>query len=121
MQCLLRLMEMTLVRALEMLEAVGLVDRAKHKNNELSGGQQQRVAIARALAQNPLLLLLDEPTGNVDTKTREELMNLISKLHKDQKLTTIIVTHDQANVSKCDRILQLVDGKFVSDKKQERP
>jgi putative ABC transport system ATP-binding protein len=109
------------VRALEMLKTVGLFDRATHKNNELSGGQQQRVAIARALAQDPALLLLDEPTGNVDTKTRDELLDLISNIHKNQKLTTIIVTHDQEIVSRCDRILHLVDGKFVSDSKWEEP
>ena len=104
------------LRALEMLKTVGLVERAKHKNNELSGGEQQRVAIARALAQDPILLLLDEPTGNVDTKTRDELLDLIGKIHKNQKLTTIIVTHDREIIGKCDRILQLIDGKFVSDK-----
>ena len=106
-------------RALEMLLTVGLVDRAKHKNNELSGGQQQRVAIARALAQDPNVLLLDEPTGNVDTKTRDELLDLIQTVHKKRQLTTIIVTHDQEIVSRCTRILHLIDGKFVSDTTRE--
>jgi len=105
--------------ALDMLKTVGLHDRANHKNNELSGGQQQRVAIARALAQDPILLLLDEPTGNVDTKTRDDLLDLISDIHATQQLTTIIVTHDQEIVSRCNRILHLIDGRFVSDKKQE--
>ncbi|MCK5346444.1 MAG: ABC transporter ATP-binding protein [Candidatus Heimdallarchaeota archaeon] len=107
------------LRALEMLKTVGLQDRAKHKNNELSGGQQQRVAIARALAQDPVLLLLDEPTGNVDTKTRDELLDLIGNIHTNHQLTTIIVTHDHEIVSRCSRILHLVDGKFVSDEISE--
>ena len=102
-------------KALELLSFVGLSDRVKHKNNELSGGQQQRVAIARALAQNPLFLLLDEPTGNVDTKTRDELMHLIRKIHDAKGITTIMVTHDHEIAQKCERILNLVDGEIISD------
>ncbi len=105
------------LKAIEFLSFVGLSDRIKHKNSELSGGEQQRVAIARALAQDPLFLLLDEPTGNVDTKTRDELMSLIHKIHDAKGITTIMVTHDEALAQKCERILRLVDGNVTSDTK----
>ncbi|WP_371805427.1 ABC transporter ATP-binding protein [Candidatus Lokiarchaeum ossiferum] len=102
-------------KALELLSFVGLSDRVKHKNNELSGGEQQRVAIARALGQEPFFLLLDEPTGNVDTTTRDELMSLIRKIHDAKGITTIMVTHDQEIAQKCERILHLVDGQIIDD------
>lgn len=102
-------------KAIELLTFVGLFDRLSHKNNELSGGEQQRVAIARALAQSPLFLLLDEPTGNVDTKTRDDLIALIRSIHKSKKLTTVMVTHDQELAKTNERILHLVDGVIISD------
>lgn len=101
----------------EILELVGLGDRMKHKPSELSGGQQQRVAIARALAQNPKFLLMDEPTGNIDTKTRDMIMELVKKLNKEQKVTIIIITHDHTIAKQADRILYLIDGKLY-DKPQ---
>ena len=107
------------LKAVELLTFVGLSNRLKHKNSELSGGEQQRVAIARALAQDPMFLLLDEPTGNVDTKTRDELMDLIHKIHNSKGITTIMVTHDQEISRKCNRILHLVDGHIISDSKNE--
>lgn len=103
--------------AREMLSVVGLSDRENHENNELSGGQQQRVAIARALAQEPDFLLLDEPTGNVDTQTRDGLIRLIKNLNEEKGITIIIVSHDREVSSICERKLLLVDGKFVIDRK----
>ena len=101
--------------AIELLSLVGLRDRIKHKPTELSGGEQQRVAIARALAQDPSFLLMDEPTGNIDTKTRDQIMELILNLNQNKNITTIIVTHD-INIAKItDRILYMVDGKFSNN------
>lgn len=104
-------------RTKEILELVGLGDRVKHKPAELSGGQQQRVAIARALAQKPKYLLMDEPTGNVDTETRDLIMELVKKLNKEYKITIIIITHDHAIAKQVDRILYMIDGKLY-DKPQ---
>ncbi|MGD6934425.1 MAG: ABC transporter ATP-binding protein [Candidatus Bathyarchaeia archaeon] len=102
-------------RAVELLETVGLKDRINHKPAELSGGQQQRVAIARALANNPRFLLLDEPTGNVDSKTANEVMALIHKLNKENGVSIIMVTHDQKLAHEAKRTVQMFDGEIKSD------
>jgi putative ABC transport system ATP-binding protein len=99
----------------ELLETVGLKDRMNHKPAELSGGQQQRVAIARALANNPRFLLLDEPTGNIDSKTASEIMRLIKKLNEEKGVTIIMVTHDQRLAREAKRIVQMFDGVITSD------
>jgi len=93
---------------------VGLKDRMKHKPAELSGGQQQRVAIARALANTPSFLLLDEPTGNIDSKTAHELMQIIKKLN-EKGVTIIMVTHDQHLAREAKRTVQMMDGVITSD------
>jgi putative ABC transport system ATP-binding protein len=97
------------------LAQVGLADRAKHRPDELSGGQQQRVAIARALVNKPALLLADEPTGALDSKTGAEVMDLFDELHK-QGLTIIMVTHEPHVAERAKRVITLSDGKIVSDK-----
>ncbi|HEX9862633.1 MAG TPA: ABC transporter ATP-binding protein [Candidatus Bathyarchaeia archaeon] len=102
-------------RAEELLETVGLKERINHKPAELSGGQQQRVAIARALANNPKFLLLDEPTGNIDSKTAREVMTLIKKLNEDKGVTIIMVTHDQHLAREAKRVVQVFDGVINSD------
>ncbi len=101
-------------RAQQLLETVGLRDRMYHKPAELSGGQQQRVAIARALANNPRFLLLDEPTGNIDSKTAQEIIELIRKLNADG-VTIIMVTHDQHLASEAKRTVQVFDGMITTD------
>ena len=101
-------------RAEELLETVGLKDRINHKPAELSGGQQQRVAIARALANEPRFLLMDEPTGNIDSKTAEEIMNLVKKIN-EKGVTIIMVTHDQRLASEAKRTVQIIDGVITSD------
>lgn len=98
---------------------VDLTDRMMHKPNELSGGQRQRVAIARALVNNPSLLLADEPTGNLDSKTSEEILRLIDILHRDGN-TVIIVTHDRNVASRAHRVLSIFDGRIASDERTER-
>jgi putative ABC transport system ATP-binding protein len=102
-------------RAEELLETVGLKDRIKHKPAELSGGQQQRVAIARALANNPRFLLLDEPTGNIDSKTAREIMRLVKKLNTEKGVTIIMVTHDQQLAKEAKRTVHMFDGAITSD------
>ena len=99
---------------LEMLDRVGLSDRTGHRPGELSGGQQQRAAIARALVTDPSILLADEPTGNLDTSTGNDVMKLFDSLH-DDGLTTIIVTHDEKIGSRCERIIHLADGLIDND------
>jgi putative ABC transport system ATP-binding protein len=101
-------------RAEELLETVGLKDRMNHKPAELSGGQQQRVAIARALANNPRFMLMDEPTGNIDSKTAHEIIELIRKLNADG-VTIVMVTHDQNLANEAKRIIQVFDGEIASD------
>jgi putative ABC transport system ATP-binding protein len=99
-------------RALSALEIVGLKDRVNHKPKELSGGQQQRVAIARALANDPEVILADEPTGNLDSKTGKEIMGLFKDLNKEGK-TIILITHDTTLIKYSKRIIKLADGKVV--------
>jgi putative ABC transport system ATP-binding protein len=102
-------------KAIAMLERVGLGDRLDHGPNQLSGGQQQRVAIARALVNEPAILLCDEPTGNLDTRTSREIMNLFRKLNEEEGLTVILVTHDLEIARRTKRALVLVDGLVVID------
>ncbi|MEG0720109.1 MAG: ABC transporter ATP-binding protein, partial [Comamonas sp.] len=102
-------------RALAALESVGLGDRASHRPSELSGGQQQRVAIARALVKEPDVLLADEPTGNLDEETRDDIMDLLEGLWKEKGLTVIIVTHDSAIAKRAQRRLYIKAGQ-VSEK-----
>jgi len=97
-------------RARDLLERVGLGQRAAHMPNELSGGERQRVSIARALANDPALLLADEPTGNLDTRTGQDILDLFKALH-DEGRTLVLVTHDPNVASQVDRVVQLVDGK----------
>ncbi len=102
-------------RAVPLLEKVGLADRMDHRPTELSGGQQQRVAIARALVNNPPLLLADEPTGNLDSRSGIEILNILTGLNS-QGVTIIIVTHDQSVAARCRRIINLKDGQVTSDR-----
>lgn len=101
--------------AMEMLERMGLGDRAHHLPGELSGGQKQRVAIARALITNPSIILADEPTGALDSRTSAEVMELLRELNRQQGITIIIVTHDPAVGQATDRIIRIVDGRIVND------
>jgi putative ABC transport system ATP-binding protein len=103
-------------RAAELLSFVGLEHRLDHKPGELSGGEAQRVAIARALANNPTMLLLDEPTGNLDSTTAQEIIGLVSELNRDRGLTVLMVTHEQDIAQVVSRrIIQLLDGKIMKD------
>ena len=103
------------------LETVGLADRMHHRPNQLSGGEQQRVAIARAMVNNPTILLADEPTGNLDTKTGEEIIGLFQKLHEENGQTVVYVTHDAFIARHTQRIIRLVDGKIISDEVVAHP
>ncbi len=107
-------------KAIELLETVGLKDRINHKPAELSGGQQQRVAIARALANSPKFLLLDEPTGNIDSKTASEIIALVNKLNKEQNVSIIMVTHDQHLAREARRTVQMFDGQIISEAVNEK-
>lgn len=100
-------------RAIQALTLVGLEKRLKHKPNELSGGQQQRVAIARALVNEPTLILADEPTGNLDMKTSQEIMELFQRLCRQHKKTILIITHEAEMAAYCDRVIHLRDGVIV--------
>jgi putative ABC transport system ATP-binding protein len=108
-------------RAMKALERVSLGDRTHHAPNELSGGQQQRVAIARALVNEPAILLADEPTGALDSKTGVEIMELFQNLHKESGQTVILVTHDSYVARHTDRIIKLSDGRIVSDEVNQHP
>jgi len=108
-------------RAMKVLDRVGLSDRTHHAPNELSGGQQQRVAIARALVNDPAILLADEPTGALDSKTGVEIMDLFQGLHKENGQIVILVTHDSYVARHADRIIKLSDGRIVSDEANPNP
>jgi len=99
----------------ELLETVGLKERVTHKPAELSGGERQRVAIARALANNPKFLLMDEPTGNIDSKTASEIIALVKRLNEEKGVTIIIITHDQKLASQAKRTVQMLDGLIVKE------
>src|SRR5262245_14033565 len=101
-------------RARKMLEMVGLGHRLKHKPRELSGGEMQRTAIARALVSNPRVLLADEPTGNLDKHTGEEIMDILRRLNREQNLTIVMVTHDTQIAAEADRTITLVDGRVIA-------
>lgn len=101
-------------RAQELVDLVGLGDRGHHRPNELSGGQQQRAAIARSLINNPLIILADEPTGNLDTATGEQIFDIFMKL-QDQGKTLVLVTHDSQAAQRCDRIITMRDGRIIAD------
>ncbi len=107
-------------RALEALRMLGLEDRRHHHPNQLSGGQQQRVAIARALVNNAPLILADEPTGNLDTKTSIEIMDLFVRLNEEKKITIVLVTHEPDISTYSKRIIHFLDGKLVSDEANRR-
>lgn len=101
--------------AMEMLKMVGMEDRADHRPNELSGGQKQRVAIARAMINDPAIILADEPTGALDSKTGHMVMDLFHKLHEEQEKTIVLITHSQELAQETERIVTLLDGQIVAD------
>jgi putative ABC transport system ATP-binding protein len=102
-------------RAIEALAKVGLSERVNHRPIELSGGEQQRVAIARALVKNPSLFLADEPTGQLDSRSGEEIISILTSLHAEQGVTLLIVTHDASIARRCQRIVHLKDGEIVDE------
>ena len=102
-------------RAIEALNKVGLADRIHHRPVELSGGEQQRVAIARAIVKNPALFLADEPTGQLDSRSGEEVISILTSLHAEHKITLILVTHDANIAHSCQRIIHLKDGEVVAE------
>ena len=104
-------------RAMEALTSVGLSDRANHRPTELSGGEQQRVAIARAIAKKPPLILADEPTGNLDSRSGEEIISILTSLHAEQGITLLMVTHNANIAHHCQRIIHLMDGQIESEEK----
>jgi ABC-type lipoprotein export system ATPase subunit len=108
-------------RVKELLEMVGLADRIDHLPNQLSGGQRQRVAIARALANKPALILADEPTGNLDSESGGEIIDLMRQLNKETNTTIVVVSHDPAVARQTDRVLVLQDGKIIDDHRVGHP
>jgi putative ABC transport system ATP-binding protein len=104
-------------RAIEALSSVGLAERIHHRPIELSGGEQQRVAIARALAKNPTLFLADEPTGQLDSKSGEEIISILTSLHAEQGITLLVVTHDANIANHCQHIIHLKDGEIIEGEK----
>ena len=100
--------------AMQLLDDVGLTNRVQHYPNQLSGGEQQRVAIARAFASEPRILFADEPTGNLDSKTGEQIIDLLFRLNREHHSTLILVTHDQRLAGRCDRVIQISDGALVT-------
>jgi len=107
-------------KALQALKRVGLSDRVNHRPTEMSGGEQQRVAIARALVKNPPLILADEPTGNLDSRSGKEVISILTSLHAEQGITLVMITHD-ANIAKyCQRTIYIRDGQVVSEETYEQ-
>jgi putative ABC transport system ATP-binding protein len=105
-------------KAIDLLTEVGLKDKLNNRPSELSGGQQQRVAVARALASKPRFILADEPTANLDSKSAENLLEIMAKLNREDKMTFLFSTHDQRVIDKARRVVTLIDGKIVSDTRQ---
>ena len=105
-------------RAMQALTDVGLAERSQHRPAELSGGQQQRVAIARAVVHRPAVILCDEPTGNLDSKTSEEVLALLKRINEEHQTTFLIVTHDARIADLCDRVLQMADGLIIGNPMQ---
>ena len=105
-------------RAMDALAKVGLSDRANHRPTELSGGEQQRVAIARALVKTPPLILADEPTGNLDSRSGEDIISILTALHAEQGITLLMVTHDSTIANHCQRIIHVKDGQVVAEERE---
>ena len=105
-------------RALEALDRVGLSDRVSHKPTELSGGQQQRVGIARALVKRPTILMADEPTGNLDSASSEEILAILERLNREEDMTVVVVTHEAPIAARAQRVLSMLDGRIVGDARQ---
>jgi putative ABC transport system ATP-binding protein len=108
-------------RAMEALERVGLQDRAQHKPSQLSGGEQQRVAIARALVNNPQIILADEPTGNLDSKASQEIIQIMKRLNKEDGITVVMVTHERDIASEAQRIVSMRDGQIIGEERISPP
>ena len=111
--------DVRIARAKQLLEMVGMTDRANHQPNELSGGQKQRVAIARAMANDPSILLADEPTGALDSATGRMVMDLFHKLHTQQRKTIVLITHSRVLAEECERIITIRDGRIIGTRKGE--